>query len=75
MLQKRYFEQLCAVTASKKERIIFKGDKPSSKLIKILCKNSENCVEKRKIIVQKGFGIIIPILSSVLPLLTSILSK
>ena len=59
----------------KKRESFLKVINPSSKLIKRLCKNSENCVEKRKIIVQKGYGIIIPILASVLPLLTSILSK
>jgi len=61
---------------SKKEKKLFLNViNPHSKTIKKLCTKRTNCNRNRKVIAQKGYGFIIPILASVLPLLSSILVK
>ena len=59
----------------KKRTSFLKLINSNSKLIKKLCMNRDNCAQKRKVIIQKGYGIIMPILASVIPLLTSLLTK
>ena len=61
---------------SKKEKKLFLNViNPHSKIIKKLCGKRTNHARNRKVIAQKGYGFIIPILASVLPLLSSILVK
>lgn len=48
---------------------------PNRKLILHLCKRKNSYKPHRKIIAQKGYGFIIPILTAVLPLIASLLAK
>ena len=59
----------------KKRKRFLKLIHSNSKIVKKLCANHNNCAQTRKVIVQKGYGIIIPIRTSVIPLLASLLMK
>ena len=48
---------------------------PNKKLLKDLCEKHKNYEKHRKIIAQKGSGFILPVLSAVIPLITSLLTK
>ena len=48
---------------------------PNKRIIKHLCKKGNKYSSHKKIIAQKGYGFIIPILSAIVPLITSLLSK
>lgn len=48
---------------------------PNKKLSKDLCEKNINYKKHRKIIAQKGSGFILPVLSAVIPLITSLLAK
>ena len=54
---------------------LLKKNLPNKKIIKHLCKKGNKFASNKKIIAQKGYGIIIPILSAVIPLITSLLTK
>ena len=48
---------------------------PNKKLLKDLCEKHKNYKKHRKIIAQKGSGFILPVLSAVIPLITSLLAR
>ena len=48
---------------------------PNKKLLKDLCEKHKNYKKHRKIIAQKGSGFILPVLSAVTPLITSLLAR
>ena len=48
---------------------------PNKKLLKDLCEKHKNYKKHRKIIAQRGSGFILPVLSAVIPLITSLLTK
>ena len=48
---------------------------PNRKLLKKLCEKHKNHKRHRKIIAQKGHGFILPVLSAIIPLITSLLTQ
>ena len=48
---------------------------PNRKLLKNLCEKHKNYKRHRKIIAQKGHGFILPVLSTIIPLITSLLTQ
>ena len=48
---------------------------PNRKLLKNLCEKHKNYKRHRKIISQKGHGFIVPVLSAIIPLITSLLAR
>ena len=48
---------------------------PNKKLLKDLCEKHKHYKKHRKIIAQKGSGFILPVLSAVIPLITSLLAR
>ena len=48
---------------------------PYKCVIKHLCKKTEKTSAKRKIIMQKGYGFLFPLLSTIIPLVSSLLSR
>ena len=48
---------------------------PNKKQLKDLCEKHKNYKKHRKIIAQKGSGFILPVLSAVIPLITSLLAR
>ena len=48
---------------------------PNKKLLKFLCEKHKNYRRHRKIIAQKGHGFILPVLSAIIPLITSLLAR
>lgn len=54
---------------------LLKKNLPNKRIIKRLCKKGNKFASNKKIIAQKGYGFIIPILSAVIPLITSLLAK
>lgn len=48
---------------------------PNKKLLKNLCEKHKNYRRHRKIIAQKGYGFILPVLSAIIPLITSLLAR
>ena len=48
---------------------------PNKKLLKFLCEKHKNYKRHRKIIAQKGCGFILPVLSAIIPLITSLLAR
>lgn len=48
---------------------------PNKKVLKTLCQKRKNYKGHRKIIAQKGYGFILPILSAIVPLITSLLAR
>ena len=64
-------------TLNKKQKsTLLKKILPNKRTIKHLCKKTKTGYSShKKIIAQKGYGFIIPILSAIVPLISSILSK
>ena len=48
---------------------------PNKKSLKLLCEKHKNYKRHRKIISQKGHGFILPVLSAIIPLITSLLAR
>ena len=48
---------------------------PNRKLLKKLCEKHKSYKRHRKVIAQKGHGFILPVLSAIIPLITSLLTK
>ena len=48
---------------------------PNKKLLKFLCEKHKNYKRHRKIIAQKGHGFILLVLSAIIPLITSLLTR
>ena len=55
--------------------LLLKKILPNKRIIKHLCKKAERYGSRKKIIAQKGYGFIIPILSAIVPLISSLLGK
>jgi len=67
----KYVSQL-----NKRQKTLFlKRILPNRRVLKHLCKKTQSYKHQRKIISQKGYGFIIPILSAVIPLIASLLSS
>lgn len=60
---------------ARKRRFFLKKITPNRKILQGLCKKEKSYKNHRKIIVQKGYGFLIPIISAVIPLIVSLLSK
>ena len=56
-----------------KKKIFLRRIFPYKNLIKKLCKKRKRFAPCRRLIAQKGFGFIVPILSSIIPLVLSLL--
>ena len=48
---------------------------PNKKSLKLLCEKHKNYKRHRKVIAQKGHGFILPVLSAIIPLITSLLTQ
>ena len=59
----------------KEEKLVFNAILPNRKLLKKLCEKHKNYKRHRKIIAQKGHGFILPVLSAIIPLITSLLTQ
>ena len=59
----------------KKKSSFLKSILPNKKILKHLCKKCTNYKGHRKIIAQKGYGFILPVLSAIVPLITSLLAQ
>lgn len=55
--------------------LLLKKILPNKRIIKHLCKKAKTYSSRKKIIAQKGYGFIIPILSAIVPLISSLLGK
>ena len=59
----------------KKRITLLKKILPYKKAIKYLCKKGKKLNTRKKLIIQKGYGFLFPILSAVIPLITSLLKS
>ena len=59
----------------KQKSTLLKKILPNKRIIKRLCKKATQYRSHKKIIAQKGHGFIIPLLSAIIPLISSLLSK
>jgi len=60
---------------TKKRNFLIRKVKPYKKILKQLCKKKKCYKTHKKIIIQHGYGLLFPILSTVIPLITSLISK
>ena len=73
MCSQRYFFQICFQTGTKQEEHIVEKILPYKRAIKYLCKKGKKLNTRKKLIIQKGYGFLFPILSVIIPLVTSLL--
>ena len=59
----------------RKKKCFLKKIIPSRCVLKYLCKKAKKYTRHRKLIVQKGYGFLVPILSTIIPLITSLLAS
>ena len=59
----------------KQKSTLLKKILPNKRIIKHLCKKPKRYSSHKNIIAQKGYGFIIPILSAIVPLISSLLGK
>ena len=71
VISKRYVSTL----NPNKKRILIKLLSPHKSFLRSICRKRKNYVVNKKPIIQRGYGLIIPILSTVLPLIFSLLRK
>jgi len=71
LTSKQYIETLDL----KSKRKYMKKIIPHKQFLKTLSKRCKSYKLRKQMIVQKGYGILFPILSSIIPLITSLLSK
>ena len=60
---------------TKKKTSFLKTILPNKKVLKHLCKKRNNYKRSRKIIAQQGYGFLLPILSAIIPLVASLLTR
>lgn len=60
---------------NKQKSSLLKKILPNKRIIKHLCKKAKRYNSHKKIIAQKGYGFIIPILSAIVPLISSLLGQ
>ena len=60
---------------TKKKALFLKTISPNKKVLKHLCKKRNNYKGSRKIIAQRGYGFLLPILSAIIPLAASLLIR
>ena len=71
VISKRYLTTLKPAKKRKFIRLVT----PHKSLLKSICRKRKNYLINKRTISQKGYGLIIPILSTVLPLIFSLLRK
>ena len=59
----------------KKKKGFLKKILPNRKILKRLCRKVKHYSQHKNLLIQKGYGIIIPILSAVAPLIASLLAS
>ena len=59
----------------KRKSLFLKRLLPNRRILKHLCKKTYSYKKQRKLIAQKGYGFIIPILTAVIPLIASLLGR
>ncbi len=59
----------------KQKSVLLRKILPNKRVIKHLCKKAKRYRSHKKIIAQKGYGFIIPLISAIIPLISSLLSK
>ena len=58
---------------NKKKKNLLNKILPYKKILKNLCKKRKGFGPCRRVIAQKGFGFILPIISAIIPLISSLL--
>lgn len=71
LISKRYVSTL----NPNQKKILIKLLSPHKSFLKSICRKRKNHVVNKKPIIQRGYGLIIPILSTILPLIFSLLRK
>ena len=59
----------------KKRNMLLKKILPYKRVIKYICKKSKKLNKRKKLIIQKGYGFLFPLLSLVIPLISSLLKS
>jgi len=70
-ISRQHFSQL----KLKKRNLLMKKIKPYKSILKKLCKTSKCYKKHKQIIIQEGYGVLFPILSTIIPLITSLIAK
>ena len=58
-----------------KKRSFLKVITPHKKLIKSLCRRRKNYTRSKKPIIQRGYGFLIPLLATILPMISSLIKN